>query len=108
MPSSKNRPVKRNREISIRVTDEELQNLHQRKTDMTLAGWMRNLGLGVTPIKQADPNLIRALGRIGSNLNQIAKHANTYNELDQNVLTEISAIREILADLVEQNLQGDA
>lgn len=107
MPSSKNRPVKRNREISIRVTDEELQNLHQRKTDMTLAGWMRNLGLGVTPIKQADPNLIRALGRIGSNLNQIAKHANTYNELDQNVLTEISAIREVLADLIKQNLQGD-
>ncbi len=107
MPSSKNRPVKRNREISIRVTDEELQNLHQRKTDMTLAGWMRNLGLGVTPIKQADPNLIRALGRIGSNLNQIAKHANTYNELDQNVLTEISAIREVLADLIKKNLQGD-
>ena len=107
MPSSKNRPVKRNREISIRVTDEELQNLHQRKTDMTLAGWMRNLGLGVTPIKQADPNLIRALGRIGSNLNQIAKHANTHNELDQNVLTEISAIREVLADLIKQNLQGD-
>lgn len=107
MPSSKNRPVKRNREISIRVTDEELKNLHKRKTDMTLAGWMRNLGLGVTPIKQADPNLIRALGRIGSNLNQIAKHANTHNELDQNVLTEISAIREVLADLIEQNLQGD-
>lgn len=107
MPSSKNRPIKRNREISIRVTDEELQSLHQRKTDTTLAGWMRNLGLGVTPIKQADPNLIRALGRIGSNLNQLAKHANTHNELDQNVLTEINAIRKVLADIIEQNLQGD-
>ena len=68
---------------------------------------MRNLCLGATPIKQADPNMVRALGRMGSNLNQIAKHANTHNELDQNVLTEISAIREILTDLIEKNLQGD-
>lgn len=105
MPSSKNRPVKRNREISIRVTDEELQNLHKRKTDMTLAGWMRNLGLGVTPIKQADPNLIRALGRIGSNLNQIAKHANTHNELDQSVLKQIEVIRGLIGELLDDNLR---
>ena len=102
-----NRPEKRTREITIRVTDDELQKLHERKTDATLAGWMRNLGLGMTPIKQADPKLVRALGRIGSNLNQIAKHANTHNELDQNVLTEISAVRAILTDLIEKNLQGD-
>ena len=102
-----NRSEKRIREISIRVTDDELQKLHDRKADVTLAGWLRNLGLGVTPIKQADPNLVRALGRIGSNLNQIAKHANTHNELDQKVLTEISVIREVLADLIERNLKGD-
>ncbi|WP_352339543.1 MobC family plasmid mobilization relaxosome protein [Psychrobacter sp. 16-MNA-CIBAN-0192] len=101
------KPSKRLREISIRLTDDELQRLHQRKTDATLAGWMRNLCLGATPIKQADPTLVRALGRIGSNLNQIAKHANTHNQLDQNVLTEISAIREILTDLIEKNLQGE-
>lgn len=106
MTTSNNRPEKRNREITIRVTDDELQKLHYRKVDVTLAGWLRNLGLGVTPIKQADPNLVRALGRMGSNLNQIAKHANTHNELDQNVLTEISAIRKVLADLIEQNLKG--
>lgn len=107
MTTSNNRPEKRTREISIRLTDDELQRLHERKTDATLAGWMRNLCLGATPIKQADPNMVRALGRMGSNLNQIAKHANTYNELDQNVLTEISAIRAILTDLIEKNLQGD-
>lgn len=101
------RPEKRTREITIRVTNDELQKLHDRKTDATLAGWMRNLGLGATPIKQADPNMVRALGRMGSNLNQIAKHANTHNTLDQNVLTEISAIRAILTDLIEKNLQGN-
>lgn len=104
---SNNRLEKRTREITIRVTDDELQKLHQRKTDTTLAGWLRSLGLGATPIKQADPSLVRALGRMGSNLNQIAKHANTHNELDQNVLTEISVLREIMTDLIHQNLQGD-
>ena len=102
-----NKLEKRSREISIRVTDEELKKLHDRRGDMTLARFLRNLGLGSPAIKQADSNLIRSLGRIGSNLNQVAKHANTHNELDQNVLTEISAIREVLADLIKQNLQRD-
>lgn len=102
-----NRQNKRTREITIRVTDDELEKLHDRKTDATLAGWLRNLGLGATPIKQADPNMIRALGRMGSNLNQIAKHANTHNQLDQNVLIEISAIREVLTDLIQKNLQAE-
>lgn len=103
---SSNRPLKRSREVTIRVTDEELKKLHERKTDATLAGWLRNLGLAATPIKQADPNLVRALGRIGSNLNQIARHANTSKELDQNVLIEIIAIRGVLNDLIEQSLKG--
>lgn len=104
---SSHRPEKRNHEISIRVTSDELQQLKDRKTESTLAGWMRNLGLGMTPIKQADPQLVRALGRIGSNLNQVAKHANTYNELDQSVLAEITAIRNVLNKLIEKNLQAE-
>lgn len=105
---SNNKSRKRTREITIRVSDDELQKLHDRKTDATLAGWLRNLGLGSTPIKQADPCLVRALGRMGSNLNQIAKHTNTYSKLDQNVLNEISTIRKVLADLIERNLEGDS
>ena len=101
------RPEKRTREISIRVTDDELKELHERCGEMTLARYLRNLGLGAPAIKQAEPNLIRALGRIGSNLNQIAKHANTHNELDQSALTEISALKEIMIDLIHQNLKGD-
>lgn len=102
-----NRFERRTREISIRVTDDELKKLHNRKTDVTLAGWLRNLGLGVTPIKQADPDLVRALGRMGSNLNQIAKYANIHSELDQNVLSEIRAIRGILIELIDQKLEDD-
>ena len=104
---SNNIDKKRNREITVRVNDEELAQLKERQQGTTMARWLRSLGLGATPIKQADPNMVRALGRMGSNLNQIAKHANNHNELDQNVLTEISAIRAILTDLIEKNLQGD-
>lgn len=104
---SNNKLEKRKREISIRVTDDELQSLHDRKTDPTLAGWMRSLCLGAKPINTADPNLIRALGRIGSNLNQIAKHTNIDNKLDENILTEIKAIREVLTNLIKQNIQDN-
>lgn len=103
---SKSKTEKRCREITIRVSNDELQKLHDRKTDLTLAGWMRNLGLGVTPIKQADPELVRALGRIGSNLNQTAKHANINKELDQNILKEIQVIRGLIGELLDNNLRG--
>lgn len=108
MTTANNRNEKRKHEISIRVTADELKRLHGRKTDATLAGWMRNLGLGVTPIKQADPELVRALGRIGSNLNQLTKHVNTTQEVDKNVLIEITAIRKFLTDLLERNLKEGA
>jgi|TARA_R110002051_G_C8751775_1_gene500308 hypothetical protein len=106
MQTNSNRPEKRTREISIRLTDDELKKLNSRKTDVTLAGWLRNLGLGVTPIKQADPELVRALGRIGSNLNQTAKHANINKELDQNILKEIQVIRGLIGELLDNNLRG--
>lgn len=106
MQTNSNRPEKRTREISIRLTDDELKKLNSRKTDVTLAGWLRNLGLGVTPIKQADPELVRALGRIGSNLNQTAKHANINKELDQNILKEIQIIRGLIGELLDNNLRG--
>lgn len=66
---------------------------------MTLAGWLRNLSLGLTPIKKADPSLIRYLRRIGSNLKQVAKHTNIKIELDQSIL------RMVLVKIIEQNLE---
>ena len=104
MPNNRNE--KRTREITIRVTEYELKKLHERKTDATLAGWMRNLGLGMSPIKQADPELVRALGRIGSNLNQTAKHANINKEIDQNTLKQIEIIRGLIGELLDNNLRG--
>ena len=97
---------KRDKEITIRVSADELAELKKRRQGTTMAGWMRDLGLGVSPIKQADPALVRALGRIGSNLNQTAKHANINKELDQNVLKEIEVIRGLIGKLLDNNLRG--
>ena len=96
--------TKRNREISIRVTDDELEKMKKRQSSGTLAGWLRELALGIVPTKKADPDLILTLGRIGSNLNQIARHANTEKNIDNAVLNEIKIIRELINTLVEENI----
>ena len=53
--------AKRTLEVKIRLTETEWNELQQRKTK-SLAGWLRDLGLGAVPIRQADPDLIRHIG----------------------------------------------
>lgn len=99
--------------IRIRVSDEEKNAMNERKTQKSLATWLRNLALDTvpapmpitktSPIKRADPNLVRAIGRIGSNLNQIAKHANTNKQLDDKVLSSITRIETLLISIINEN-----
>lgn len=99
--------------IRIRVTDEEKNAMNERKTQKSLATWLRNLALDTvpapmpitktSPIKRADPNLVRAIGRIGSNLNQIAKYANTNKQLDDKVLSSITRIETLLISIINEN-----
>ena len=98
---------KRDKEITIRVSEDELTELKKRQQGTTMAGWMRGLGLGVTPMKPADPDLVRSLGRIGSNLNQLTKHANTNKVLDQSILDQITAIRASINVLLDEHLRGE-
>ena len=93
--------AKRTLEVKIRLTETEWNELQQRKTK-SLAGWLRDLGLGAAPIAQADPELIRHVARIGSNLNQIARHANTQKQLDSQVLNELTQANALLAQLIKQ------
>ena len=99
---------KRTKEIAIRVTEDELAKLKKRQQGTTMAGWMRDLGLGVTPMKPADPQLVRALGRIGSNLNQVTKHVNIDKTLDENVLEQIKDIRASIDALLDEHLRGES
>ena len=92
-------------ELTLRVNKYEHELIKKRVTEKTMSGWLRKLALKSTPIAIADPNLIRQIGRIGSNLNQITKHANTNKQLDKQVLNEITAIRKLMHELINQNLE---
>ena len=98
--------AKRTREISIRVNDYELLELKKRNRGSTVASWLRDLALGVTPVKPVDPDLVRQLGRIGSNLNQLTRHVNTERQVDAQVLHEIKAIREQMHLLIESSIEA--
>lgn len=95
--------AKRTNSIKIRVNDDELKKLQELKQQDSLAAWMRELALGVRPIKMADPNLVRELGRIGSNLNQIAKYANIQNKLDAEILQGINRIELLIKNAIDAN-----
>ena len=95
--------AKRNKEIKIRVSDDELEQLNDCKTQKSLAPWMRTLCLGAAPITRAAPELVRELGRIGSNLNQITRYANTKKELDSQVLQGVQRIELMIKQLIEEN-----
>lgn len=94
----------RQKSIKVRFNEYEYEQVLKRQSGNTTAGWLRQVALGIVPIHQADDNLVRNLGRIGSNLNQIAKYANTEKSLDQNVFNEITAIRLMMHKLIEQNI----
>ncbi len=99
--------------IRIRVTQDEKNKMNERKTQKSLATWLRNLALNTVPapmpvnktlpIKRADPDLVRAIGRVGSNLNQIAKYANTNKQIDDKVLSSISRIETLLISIINEN-----
>ena len=97
---------KREQSIKIRVTQDEKDRLNKLKTQEELAAWMRELALNQKQIKRADPNLVRAIGRIGSNLNQIAKHANTNKQLDNEILLSINRVETLLIDVINK-YKGD-
>lgn len=88
----------------VRFNKSEYEKVLKRQSGNTFAGWLRQVALDVVPIHQADANLVRNIGRIGSNLNQLARYVNTEKSLDQNVLNEIVAIRLMLKQLIDQNI----
>ena len=101
--------VKRQKEIKIRLTEAEHQALLERMTGGELATWIRQTCLEEKPNKKrnynvADPQLLVGLGRIGGNLNQIARQVNTVQSDIEKIraFAELAMIREqlqkVLAD----------
>ena len=101
--------IKRNKEIKVRLTEAEHQALLERMTGGELATWIRNTCLDEKPNKKrnykvADPQLLAVLGRIGGNLNQIARQVNRVESDIEKIraFAELAIIREqlqkVLAD----------
>ena len=100
--------IKRNKEIKIRLTEAEHQALLERMDGGELATWMRNVCLDQKPNKKrnfkvADPMLLSALARIGGNLNQIARQANTVESDIEKIkaFAQLAVIRDQLQDVLE-------
>ena len=94
----------RSKSIKVRLNEHELEQVLKRQSGNTTAGWLRQVALGIVPIHQADADLVRNIGRIGSNLNQLARYVNTQKIIDQNVHNEIVAIRTMLQQLIAKNI----
>ena len=75
-------PMKRERMLTIRVTDNEHARLLERCEGKQLAVWMRRVCLGVPVARSGKlptlaPPLLRQLAAIGNNLNQTARKVNS-------------------------------
>lgn len=103
--------IYRTKEIKVRLTDEEHGQLLAKMTGTQLAVWIRETCLEQKPKKPpktADPELLRQLGKIGANLNQIAKIANTEQAtggvIDRLRLTrELATLREQLNEILKRH-----
>ena len=101
--------IKRNKEIKVRLTEAEHQALLERMTGGELATWVRNTCLDEKPNKKrnykvADPQLLAGLGRIGGNLNQIARQVNTVESDIEKIkaFAELAIIREQLQKVLAE------
>lgn len=87
MDQSKNRI----KTVLLRFSESEYQQLRATAGDVIFAKWCREILLGseVTPskaiqkAKPVDPELLKELNRISTNVNQIAKVLNTAKMLEQ-------------------------
>lgn len=100
----------RTKRIIIRLTEQEHQRLLDKKTKAGLATWIRETCLDSPTddrkaVETADPKLLAQLAKIGGNLNQIAKQANTLDsDLEKiRAFGLLAQIQSQLDELLEQN-----
>ena len=105
---------KRTKKLSIRVTEQEKNDLLIRCNGSELAVWMRETCLAQTAKRkpkypEIDPILLRQLSGIGNNINQIARHLNSkdFNPVDTvKVLSALQSMAENIEIIKEQSKGG--
>ena len=115
---SHEKPTKkiRNRHIQIRLTDAEFDEIKIRAGELGTSTFLRQLALNQKieqpkikaqkNIHVADPELVRHVAWIGNNINQIAKHLNLGNHVNNEVLMTLVKIQADL-DAELQRIMSD-
>ncbi|MFC2587104.1 MAG: plasmid mobilization relaxosome protein MobC [Campylobacter sp.] len=101
--------MKQNKEnrLTIRLDDNELNqvNLNASISGLNKSSYIRYVLINAKPpIHRFDKTMVVQVAKIGNNLNQIAKHTNTYKTIDGIVLKQIIDVNKKLDDLISQKL----
>ncbi|WP_394358677.1 MobC family plasmid mobilization relaxosome protein [Enterobacter hormaechei] len=95
---------KRNKMLTMWVTEDEHRRLLERCDGKQLASWMRQTCLGEKPARAGklpsiSPALLRQLAGMGNNLNQIARRVNASGGTGQDRVQIVAALMAIDAGL---------
>ena len=103
--------------LKIRVSDEEILDIKKRAGSHDMSTYTRGLILDqpvAAPepktkkiVHSADPELVRAINRIGININQIAKQTNTGQEVGNAVLIALLALQTTLDKALASSVPDD-
>ena len=103
--------------LKIRVSDDEVLNIKKRAGRHDMSNYVRSLVLDqpiAAPepkqekiIHSADPELVRAINRIGININQIAKQTNAGQEVGNSVLIVLLNLQTTLDKALASSMPDD-
>lgn len=103
--------------LKIRVSDQEIADIKKRAGQHDMSKYVRGLVLDqpvAAPepktkkvVHSADPELVRAINRIGININQIAKQTNTGQEVGNAVLMALLNLQTSLDKALASSMPDD-
>ena len=103
--------------LKIRVSDTEIVDIKKRAGSHDMSTYARGLILDqpvAAPepktkkiVHSADPELVRAINRIGININQIAKQTNTGQEVGNAVLIALLELQTTLDKALASSVPND-
>ena len=103
--------------LKIRVSDDELLDIKKRAGSHDMSAYVRSVILDqpiAAPepkhkkiVHSADPELVRAVNRIGININQIAKQTNAGQEVGSAVLVALLDLQTTLDKALASSVNDD-
>ena len=91
--------------VSVRLSDSEKEKLELNASlaGLKISAYIRHVISNTKPpIHRFDKTMVIQVAKIGNNLNQIAKHANTHKTIDGIVLKQMLDVNKKLDDLISQ------